>query len=111
MIYKGRFAIAKDESAGEPIDRVAAAKAAETLLTVQGVDAAFALIRIGDETHISARSGASVSVQLILEKIGGGGHFDSAGAKSADPMLHVLESLKAAIDEYIEENESGKNEK
>ena len=111
VIYKGRFAIAKDESAGEPIDRVAAAKAAETLLTVQGVDAAFALIRIGDETHISARSGASVSVQLILEKIGGGGHFDSAGAKSADPMLHVLESLKAAIDEYIEENESGKNEK
>ncbi len=111
VIYKGRFAIAKDESDGEPIDRIAAAKAAETLLTVQGVDAAFALIRIGGETHISARSGASVSVQLILEKIGGGGHFDSAGAKSADPMLNVLESLKAAIDEYIEENESGKNEK
>ncbi len=111
VIYKGRFAIAKDESDGEPIDRIAAAKAAETLLTIQGVDAAFALIRIGGETHISARSGASVSVQLILEKIGGGGHFDSAGAKSADPMLHVLESLKAAIDEYLEENESARNEK
>jgi len=111
VIYKGRFAIAKDEAAGEPIDRIAAAKAAETLLSIQGVDAAFALIRIGDETHISARSGAAVSVQLILEKIGGGGHFDSAGAKSADPMLHVLESLKAAIDEYVEENEANKNEK
>lgn len=109
VIYKGRFAIAKDESDGKPIDRIAAAKAAETLLTIQGVDAAFALIRIGDETHISARSGAAVSVQLILEKIGGGGHFDSAGAKSSDPMLHVLESLKAAIDEYLEENESVKN--
>lgn len=111
VIYKGRFAIAKDEEEGTPIDRIAAAKAAENLLTIQGVDAAFALIRIGEETHISARSGASVSVQLILEKIGGGGHFDSAGAKSSDPMLRVLESLKAAIDEYVEENETAKNEK
>ncbi len=109
IIYKGRFAIAKDESDSEPIDRISAAKAAESLLSIKGVDAAFALIRIGNETHISARSGASVSVQLILEKIGGGGHFDSAGAKSSDPMLNVLDSLKAAIDEYISENEnSGK---
>lgn len=111
IIYKGRFAIAKDESDGVPTDRIAAAKAAETLLSIQGVDAAFALVRIGDETHISARSGANVSVQLILEKMGGGGHFDSAGAKSADPMVRVLESLKAAIDEYIEENESAKHDK
>lgn len=109
VIYKGRFAIAKDESDSQPIDRIAAAKAAESLLSIKGVDAAFALIRIGDETHISARSGASVSVQLILEKMGGGGHFDSAGAKSQDHMLSVLDSLKAAIDEYINENENHKN--
>ena len=108
VIYKGRFAIAKDESEGEPIDRIAAAKAAETLLTIKGVDAAFALIRIGDETHISARSNAAVSVQLILEKIGGGGHLDSAGAKSSDSMLTALEKLKSAIDEYIEENDKSK---
>ena len=62
---------------------IAAAKAAENLLSIKGVDAAFALIRIGGETHISARSNASVSVQLILEKMGGGGHLDSAGARSA----------------------------
>lgn len=105
VIYKGRFAIAKDESDGQSIDRIAAAKAAETLLTIKGVDAAFALIRIGDETHISARSNAAVSVQLILEKIGGGGHLDSAGAKSGDPMLIALEKLKGAIDEYIAEND------
>ena len=105
VIYKGRFAIAKDESDGQSIDRIAAAKAAETLLTIKGVDAAFALIRIGGETHISARSNAAVSVQLILEKIGGGGHLDSAGAKSGDPMLITLEKLKGAIDEYIAEND------
>ena len=108
VIYKGRFAIAKDEAEGQPIDRIAAAKAAEALLTIKGVDAAFALIRIGDETHISARSNAAVSVQLIAEKLGGGGHLDSAGAKSSDAMLSVLERLKDAIDEYIEENDKSK---
>lgn len=108
VIYKGRFAIAKDETEGESIDRIAAAKAAESLLGIKGVDAAFALIRVGGETHISARSNASVSVQLILEKMGGGGHLDSAGAKSADPMLHVLEQLKDAIDAYLAENDHTK---
>ena len=106
VIYRGRFAIAKDEDDGAPSDRIAAAKAAESLLSIKGVDAAFALIRIGGETHISARSTAAVSVQLILEKMGGGGHLDSAGARSADPMLTVLEQLKAAIDAYLEENNS-----
>ena len=108
VIYKGRFAIAKDEAEGESIDRIAAAKAAESLLGIKGVDAAFALIRVGSETHISARSNTSVSVQLILEKMGGGGHLDSAGAKSADPMLAVLEQLKDAIDAYLEENDHTK---
>ena len=108
VIYKGRYAIAKDEEEGQPLDRIAAAKAAETLLTIKGVDAAFALIRIGGETHISARSNAAVSVQLIAEKIGGGGHLDSAGAKSGGTMLEALEKLKAAIDEYIEENDKSK---
>ena len=108
VIYKGRFAIAKDEADGKPLDRIAAAKAAEALLSIKGVDAAFALIRIGEETHISARSNAAVSVQLILEKIGGGGHLDSAGAKSGDDMLAALEKLKGAIDEYVEENDKSK---
>lgn len=106
IIYKGRFAIAKDETEGtSATDRIAAAKAAEALLTIKGVDAAFVLIRIGGETHISARSNAAVSVQLILEKMGGGGHLDSAGAKSADPMYLALSTLKECIDSYIEEND------
>nr|MBQ5811237.1 DHH family phosphoesterase [Clostridia bacterium] len=108
-VYKKRFAIADDESDGKPIDRIAAAKAAENMLTIKGVDAAFALIRIGDETVISARSNGSVSVQLILEKIGGGGHLDSAGAQVKDGMVYALQQLKEAIDEYVSENEPQKN--
>ena len=105
ITYKGRFAIAEDESEGISTDRIAAAKAAEALLTVKGISAAFTLIRIGGATHISARSDGSVNVQRIVEKIGGGGHLDSAGAKLDDDMIPSLEKLKAAIDEYIEEND------
>ncbi len=109
LIYKKRFVIAKDEQFGVHTDTVAAAKAAEALLSIKGVDAAFALVRLGNETCISARSNSQVSVQLILEKIGGGGHLDSAGAKSDDPLVVTLEKLKAAIDEYIEETDKNKN--
>jgi len=46
-----------------------------------------------------------VNVQLILEKLNGGGHFESAGAQIAeDPIEQVLIRLKNAIDEYLEVN-------
>ncbi|MBQ7660679.1 MAG: DHH family phosphoesterase [Clostridia bacterium] len=105
VIYKQRFAIAKSEEPGEPMDRIAAAKAAESLLTIKDVDAAFVLIRIGEETHVSARSAGAVNVQLILEAMGGGGYLESAGAKSGDPMLDVLQRLKREIDNYLEKEE------
>ena len=47
-------------------------------------------------------------ITAAVEKIGGGGHLDSAGAKSSDSMLEALEKLKGAIDEYIEENDRTK---
>ena len=74
------------------------------MLTLRGVDAAFTLVRIGDQIHISGRStGATVNVQLILEKLGGGGHFDVAGAQvKADSVSSVLEALKASIDDYLD---------
>lgn len=105
VIYRKRFAIAKSEEPGEPMDRIAAAKAAESLLTIKDVDAAFVLIRIGDETHVSARSAGAVNVQLILEAMGGGGYLESAGARSGDPMLDVLRRLKEEIDNYLEKEE------
>ena len=74
------------------------------MLTLRGVDAAFTLVRIGDQIHISGRSsGAAVNVQLILERLGGGGHFDVAGAQViSDSVLSVIESLKASIDDYLD---------
>ena len=90
-------------------DRVAAAKEAEKLLGVKGVCAAFALVETEDAVHISGRSDGTVNVQLILEKLGGGGRFDSAGAALNDKMLaRAKEDLAAAINEYFNDQESAK---
>ena len=83
--------------------RVAAAKAADKLLTVRNVNASFALVLIGDTVHISGRSNGKVNVQLILEKIGGGGHFDVAGAAvSSSEIDEAKAMLIGAIDEYLD---------
>lgn len=104
-IYRGIFAIAVNDSEDNIMsDRIAAAKAADKLLTVDGVSATFALCRINNTVYISARSTGSVNVQLILEKIGGGGHFDSAGTQlDGEDMAQSLTALKAAIDDYLKD--------
>jgi c-di-AMP phosphodiesterase-like protein len=88
VIYKSVMAIALNEDdSNSAAVRVNAARAADRLLNVEGVLAAFALCRIGDTVHISARSQSEINVQLILEKMGGGGHFDSAGAQKKSYTL------------------------
>ena len=103
-VYKGNIAISACDGETDESYRIIASKAADKMLTLRGVDAAFTLVRIGDQIHISGRStGATVNVQLILEKLGGGGHFDVAGAQvEADSVSSVLEALKASIDDYLD---------
>ncbi|MBR6051283.1 MAG: DHH family phosphoesterase [Clostridia bacterium] len=112
VIYKSVIAIALNESdSNSSLVRVNAAKAADRMLNVDGVLAAFALCKSGDTVHISARSEGKINVQSILEKMGGGGHFDSAGAQMNDTTTQqALISLRKAIDEYFEENRSRNKE-
>ncbi len=103
-IYRKQIAITATCGTGSANDRVAAAKASDKLLTVRNVNAAFALILLGETVHISARSNGTINVQLILEKIGGGGHFDMAGAALAGNTLEEAEArLTEAIDAYFED--------
>ena len=85
-----------------------AAQAADALLDINGIDASFVLTINDGKTHISGRSrGEVVSVQLILEKIGGGGHLNMAGAQLETSDLDEAEKiLTEAIDEYLIENKS-----
>ena len=102
VMYKGNIAIASCDGETDESYRIIASKAADKMLTLKGVDAAFTLVRIGDQIHISGRSSGTINVQLILEKLHGGGHFDVAGAQvSSDSIYTVLETLKESIDEYL----------
>ncbi len=105
-IYADIFAVTwlSEQHIPSPGDRVAASKAADKLLSLQGVEASFALAIIGKNVVISGRSKGKINVQLILEKLEGGGHFDMAGAQvESTNIQEVYEMLKEAIDEYMAE--------
>lgn len=79
------------------------AQAADELLTIKGVQASFVLLKREEDVAISGRSLGDINVQVILEKLGGGGHLTVAGAQVKKPIEEVLQDLKNAIKEYFEE--------
>ncbi len=81
-------------------DRIAASKAADKLLSLRGVEASFAFAPVSGGIAISARSKGKINVQLIMEKLEGGGHFDMAGAQVSGGVAEACELLVAAIAEY-----------
>ncbi len=101
--YHGNIAISSCDGDTDESYRIVASKAADKMLSLRGIDAAFALVKIGEQVHISGRSNGTINVQLILEKLNGGGHFDVAGAQvTSDSVESVLISLKDSIDNYLE---------
>lgn len=86
--------------------KLVSSKSADRLLSITGVDATFVLAAVGNNVNISARSSGSVNVQLILEALGGGGHFDAAGALLKDVSVEqATELLKKTIDEVVKDKE------
>ena len=82
--------------------RKIAAQAADELLSIQGVQASFVLYRDSGDVIISARSLGQINVQVILEKLGGGGHFDTAGAQVENKKLEeVSDELMKVIDDIL----------
>lgn len=84
-----------------------AAQGADSLLNIRGINTSFAIVHKDEDTiSISARSLGKTNVQLILEKIGGGGHLEIAGAQFKDKsMREVKKLLIHAIEQYIGEME------
>ncbi|MBR5554226.1 MAG: DHH family phosphoesterase [Clostridia bacterium] len=105
-IYRDRMIIAttKLDSDDASQTKLVSSKSADRLLSITGVDATFVLARIGANVNISARSGGAINVQLILESLGGGGHFDAAGALLRDVTIEqATELLQNAIDSVVKE--------
>lgn len=87
-----------------PQDRIVAAQAADELLEMAGVDASMVIYPMqGGDVFISARSIGEVNVQLIMERLGGGGNHASAAAQLKDiDISTAVDKLKLAIDEYLD---------
>jgi len=103
--YRGKYAITNCPSENVDSPTVLGAKIANELLDIKGVKASFALTDYNGKIYISARSLGNINVQLIMEKLGGGGHLDVAGAQLERVSLYeARERVKKAIDEQIEED-------
>lgn len=86
---------------------IIAAKAADELLTIGGIVASFVLTKMNEKIYISGRSIGDINVQLILEKLGGGGHITLAGAQIEGLTLEeAKQELINRINEYFFETES-----
>lgn len=82
------------------------AKAADELLTISDITASFVMTKIGEKVFISGRSIGDINVQVILEKLGGGGHITLAGAQLEDVSVEkAKEDLIEKIEEYLAETE------
>ena len=98
-MYKAGIAVAKVD---HTIGRVTAAQAADELLNISGIEASFVLFPDGERVILSARSMGDINVQVILEKLGGGGNAATAGAQVANPSVDaVFKQLLQAIDQYL----------
>ena len=83
---------------------LAAAQAADELVNIKGIQASFVLAERGQVIYISGRSLGDISVQLILEKLGGGGHQSIAGAQLKDvTMDEAISRLTESINSYLKE--------
>ena len=105
VLYREDLAIAAID---EECERVTAAKAADELLTLSGVQASFVFYPKDGGVYISARSLGEVNVQVIVEALGGGGNSTSAGGQLPGVTVdQVRQMLQEAIDKYYEKSNQG----
>lgn len=104
MRHRESIAISTTEIESESIQLIAA-QAADDLLDIKGINASFVIAKKSDNSvFISGRSLGDINVQVILEKLGGGGHLEVAGAQFKDTDVNtVKECLIKSIDQYFEE--------
>ena len=105
-IYRGNYAISVCSSEGVMSPTVLGAQAANELLNIKGIKASFVMTEYQGKIFISARSIDEVNVQVIMERLGGGGHMNIAGAQMEDVSLEeAVRVMKHTLDTMIEEGD------
>jgi len=106
-VYKNYFAFSVCEP-GEDIESptVLGAMAANELLNIVGIKATFVITNYKDLTYVSSRSIDEINVQMIMQRLGGGGHMNVAGAQITDSSVdQVISDIQAILDEMLEKGE------
>ena len=104
VVYKSDFAISTINPEGIESPTIVAAQAANELLNINGIKASFVMTQYQGRVYISARSIDEVNVQIIMERMGGGGHMSIAGAQLEDIKAEdAIQLLKDTLDAMLEE--------
>lgn len=105
-VFHNMFAISVCPADNIESPTVACAQAANELLNIIGIRASFVLTEYHDRIYISARSIDEINVQLVMERLGGGGHMNSAGAQLTGCTLEdAKRTIENTLDEMIREGD------
>ena len=105
-IYRSCYAIAVSTGENLQSPTIVAAQAANELLNIKGIKASFVLTEYQGLIYVSARSIDEVNVQVIMERLGGGGHMNIAGCQMEGiTVSDAIKSIKATLDKMLEEGE------
>ena len=105
-IYHGCFAITVCASSEVDSPTILGAQVANELLNINNIKASFVLTEYNNQIYISARSIDEANVQIIMEKLGGGGHLSVAGTQLKNTtMEEAISLMKATLDKMMEEGE------
>lgn len=106
VVYHNSFAISICPADNVESPTIAGAQAANELLNIVGIKASFVLTEYHEKIYISSRSIDEINVQLIMERLGGGGHLNVAGAQLSDCTIQEAEEkIKETLDQMIEEGD------
>ena len=105
-VYRGAFAISVCPADNVESPTIVGAQAANELLNIVGIKASFVLTEYQGKIYVSSRSIDEINVQLIMERLGGGGHLNVAGAQLTDcSVLQAKHIIQDTIDEMLKEGD------
>ena len=105
-VYRGSFAISVCPADNIESPTIVGAQAANELLNIVGIKASFVLTEYQGKIYISSRSIDEINVQLIMERVGGGGHLNVAGAQLTNCTIQEAKRIiQDTIDEMLEEGD------
>ncbi len=105
-IYRNDYAISVCDAAGCQSPTIVAAQTANELLNINGIKASFVFTEYQGKVYLSARSIDELNVQVVTEKLGGGGHMNVAGAQFEGISVdEAIDKLKAILDSMIDNKE------